>query len=64
LCEKQAFANEDAQREHLQGESLKMLKTAEDAQQKNVSTFREVEHLQGEDPEAGDLDGDVIEVEI
>jgi putative DNA primase/helicase len=44
---------EDAQRERLQGESLKMLKTAEDAQQKKVSTFREVEHLQGEDPEDG-----------
>ena len=37
---------EHAQREHLQGESLKMLKNAEDAQQKEVSTFREIEHLQ------------------
>jgi putative DNA primase/helicase len=55
---------EDAQREHLQGESLKMLKSAEDAQQKNVSTFREVEHLQGEDPEAGGMDEDIVEVEI
>jgi hypothetical protein len=36
LCEKQAFANEDVQREH----------------------------LQGEDPEAGDLDKDIVEVEI
>jgi putative DNA primase/helicase len=64
LCEKQAFANEDVQREHLQGESLKMLKSAEDAQQKKMSTFREVEHLQGEDPEAGDLDEGIVEVEI
>jgi putative DNA primase/helicase len=54
---------EDAQREHLHGASLKMLKTAEDAQQKNVSTFREVEHLQGGDPEAGDAN-DEIEVWI
>ena len=37
---------EHAQREHLQGESLKMLKNAEDAQQIEVSTFREIEHLQ------------------
>ncbi len=37
---------EHAQREHLQGRSLKMLKSAEDAQQKEVSTFREIEHLQ------------------
>jgi putative DNA primase/helicase len=36
---------EDAQREHLQGESLKMLRNAEDAQQKKVSTFGEIEHL-------------------
>ncbi len=55
---------EDAQRERLQGESLKMLKSAEDAQQKKVSTFREIEHLQGEDPEACDLDEDIVEVEI
>jgi putative DNA primase/helicase len=47
---------EDAQREHLQGESLKMLKNAEDAQQKKVSTFREIEHLQ-QNP-------GVVEVEI
>ncbi len=45
-----------AQREHLQGDSLKMLKNAEDAQQKEVSTFREIEHLQ-EKP-------GVVEVEI
>jgi putative DNA primase/helicase len=74
LCEKQGEDPEDggylpqgaqdAQRERLQGESLKMLKTAEDAQQKKVSTFREVEHLQGEDPEARDLDEDIVEVEI
>lgn len=37
---------EHAQREHLQGDSLKVLKNAEDAQQKKVSTFREIEHLQ------------------
>lgn len=37
---------EDAQPEHLQADSLKMLKNAEDAQQKKVSTFREIEHLQ------------------
>lgn len=47
---------EHAQREHLQGESLKMLKNAEDTQQKEVSTFREIEHLQ-ENPGA-------VEVEI
>jgi putative DNA primase/helicase len=47
---------EHAQREHLQGESLKMLKSAEDAQQKEVSTFRKIEHLQ-EKPGA-------VEVEI
>jgi hypothetical protein len=41
-----------------------MLKSAEDAQEKNVSTFREVEHLQGEDPESCDLDEDIVEVEI
>lgn len=45
-----------AQFEHLQGESLKMLKTAEDAQQKEVSTFRNLEHLQG--------DSGAVEVEI
>ncbi len=47
---------EHAHREHLQGESLKMLKNAEDAQHKEVSTFREIEHLQ-EEPGA-------VEVEI
>jgi putative DNA primase/helicase len=47
---------EGAQREHLQGESLKMLKNAEDAQQKGVSTFREIAHLQE--------NSDVAEVEI
>jgi putative DNA primase/helicase len=45
-----------AQREHLQGESLKMLINTEDAQQEVVSTFRNIEHLQG--------DSGAIEVEI
>ncbi|CAG0994334.1 hypothetical protein MTYP_02455 [Methylophilaceae bacterium] len=39
---------EHAQPERLQEESLKMLKSTEDAQQKKVSTFREIEHLQRE----------------
>ncbi len=47
---------EDARREHLQGESLKVLKNTEDAQQNQVSTFREIEHLQ--------QNSDVVEVEI
>ena len=47
---------EHAQRERLQGKSLKMLKNAEDAQQKEVSTFRQIEHLQG--------NSEVVEVEI
>ena len=47
---------EHAQREHLQDESLKMLKNAEDAQQKEVSTFMEIEHLQdGTDLMEGEL---------
>jgi putative DNA primase/helicase len=46
----------DAQCEHLQGESLKVLKNAEDAKQNKVSTFREIEHLQG--------NPGVVEVEI
>jgi putative DNA primase/helicase len=37
---------EHAQDEHLQGDSLKMLKDTEDAQPKEVSTFKEIEHLQ------------------
>lgn len=40
-------AAEVAQGEHLQGETLKMLKNTEDAQQKELSTFRNIEHLQG-----------------
>jgi putative DNA primase/helicase len=40
-------ATEHAHSEHLQDESLKMLRNAEDAQQKEVSTFRNLEHLQG-----------------
>lgn len=40
-------AAEHAQAERLQGESLKVLKNAEDAQQKEVSAFRDIEHLQG-----------------
>lgn len=47
---------EPAQRVHLQDESLKMLKNTEDAQQKEVSTFREIEHLQEK--------SGVVEVEI
>jgi putative DNA primase/helicase len=47
---------EDAHGEHLQDESLKLLKNTEDAQQSEVSTFREVEHLQ-QNP-------DVVEVEV
>ena len=47
---------EGAQVEHLQGDSLKVLKNAEDAQQKELSTFREVEHLQGDSAD--------VEVEI
>jgi putative DNA primase/helicase len=39
---------EHAQCEHLQGDSLKMLKNAEDAQQKEVSTFREIGRLQAQ----------------
>jgi putative DNA primase/helicase len=39
---------EGAQTEHLQADSLKVLKNAEDAQQKELSTFREIEHLQKE----------------
>lgn len=37
---------EDAQGEHLQGDSLKMLKNTEDAQQNKLSTFSKIEHLQ------------------
>lgn len=40
-------ATEGAQPEHLQADSLKVLKNPEDAQQKEVSTFRKIEHLQG-----------------
>lgn len=47
---------EDAQGEHLQWNGLKVLKNAEDAQQNNVSTFREIERLQ--------QSGDVAEVVI
>jgi putative DNA primase/helicase len=48
---------EDAHAEHLLGESQKVLKNAEDAQQKKVSTFWKTEHLLGE------TDGDIIEAE-
>jgi putative DNA primase/helicase len=47
---------EGAQGEHLQGETLKVLKNAEDAQQKRVSTFSKLEHLQG--------NTDLVEVDI
>lgn len=47
---------EGAQDEHLQSDPLKVLKNTEDAQQKRVSTFSEIEHLQ--------QDGGVVEVEI
>jgi putative DNA primase/helicase len=47
---------EGAQPEHLQADSLKALKNAEDAQQKELSAFRKVEHLQS--------GGAAVEVEI
>jgi putative DNA primase/helicase len=47
---------QDAQRERLQDESLKMLKDSEDAHHKNVGTFRKFEHLQGKPPGGDDLD--------
>jgi hypothetical protein len=49
-------AAECAQREHLLDESQKMLKNAEDAQQKEVSIFSEIEHLQ--------QNSGIVEVEI
>lgn len=47
---------EHAQGEHLQRQSLKMLKNTEDVQQNKVSTFRKSEHLQA--------NSDDVEVEI
>ena len=40
---------EDAQRERLQGDSLKVLKNTEDAQQNLTSAFSKIEHLQQSD---------------
>jgi putative DNA primase/helicase len=47
---------EDAQPEHLQDDPQKMSKNAEDAQQNNVGTFCESDHLQG--------DSGFVEVEV